>query len=94
MNRKTFRAQQKAIRRKKAKEAFIVPIPAPITTPAVVSASEPLNQQPANLAPGFAAFLSELHKFAIAYQKLCLRASHRLMVAGLKEGTVDSTNRN
>jgi hypothetical protein len=100
MKKSTFKRQQKALlRRREAKSMFLTSLPEPKPAPmAAVSIPEsiktPTHQPTTNMSPGFAAFLSEMHKFAIAYQKLCLRASHRLMVAGLKEGAVDCTNRN
>jgi hypothetical protein len=66
-----------------AAKPAITPAPAPIP-----ASAQELQQPPANLSPGVAAFLAELHRFAIDYQKLCLRASHRLMAVGLKEGSL------
>ena len=45
------------------------------------------------ISPGMAAFLAELHRFAIDYHKLCTRASHRLMVIGLAEGAAELSNK-
>ena len=62
--------------------------PAPAPELASMPASTQENQQiQGSSSPGVAAFLAELHEFAIAYQALCLRASHRLMALGLKEGS-------
>jgi hypothetical protein len=89
MNKKTFRKQQKAIRRKNARKAFLTPLPETTLAPAKAPVIEPAQQQASEVSPGVAAFLAELHQFAIQYQKLCLRASHRLMVAGFKEASLN-----
>jgi hypothetical protein len=87
MNKSTLRKQKAALRKRQARTMFVTSLPETTLAPAKAPVIEPAQQQASEVSPGVAAFLAELHQFAIQYQKLCLRASHRLMVAGLKEAS-------
>jgi hypothetical protein len=95
MNRRTFRKQQKAIRRRNAKQAFIVPHPekslasAP-PSPEVTSAPVQTTIT-AKLTPAQRIILQELHRFQLDLNKLFLRASQRMMVLGMNESRKDSS---
>jgi hypothetical protein len=79
--------EKEAKKRERLRQGQILAAAKPEPAAAVVSIPPSTEQNlPANIAPGLAVFLAELHHFAADYHELCIRSSHRLLLAGLREG--------
>lgn len=94
MNRKTKRIQKRIERRRAGKTLFIsksAPVPsASIAT--LVQATRPSVPVP-QLTPHQQRILDEIGNFAAEVNRLLHRASLRMMVEGLREGSADSSNK-
>jgi hypothetical protein len=87
MNRRTFRKQQKAIRRRNAKQAFIVPIPQPTLPSANVSNIVPVpTAVTPSLSPENQRLIGELSDLAGEINRLFHRATLKMMIDGMVEG--------
>lgn len=83
MNRKTFRKQQKALRRRTAQKLFEAPVLENVVS--VASATTPaLSREQQRL-------LNQIDQLAVDIIKLFHRASLKLMIEGLKDSATEST---
>lgn len=85
MNSKTFRKQQKALLRRKAKEIFVAPLPEAIFAPPADSFASPEASTKPQLSRAQRIILEELHRFQLELHRLFLRSSQRMLLAGAKE---------
>jgi len=80
MNRKTFRKQQKAIRRRHAQKLFEAPALENVASVVASAATLDLSREQRRL-------LNQIDELAVDIIKIFHRASLKLMVEGLKSGT-------
>jgi hypothetical protein len=86
MNKKIFRAQQKAIRKRKAKQAFMVALPAPAPVPPVVKATPTPPTTRPQLSPQDEMMWQEIRLITNQVLELLLRASFKVVARALLEG--------
>jgi hypothetical protein len=86
MNRKTFRKQQKSLRRRDAKKAFITPLPEPVIVPTVAKAASTLGTVPRQLSPQDEMLWQEIRFISNQVQELLQRASAKIAARALLEG--------
>jgi hypothetical protein len=95
MNRKTQRIQKRIERRRAGKTMFIsksAPVPSE-SIATLVEAARPSAPVVPQLTPHQQRILDELDKFAAEINEVLRRASLRMMIQGLREGSADLSKR-
>jgi hypothetical protein len=86
MNKSTLRKQKAVLRKRKAKNMFLTPLPEPVRLPPVVKAASTPVTIPSQLSPQDELLWKEIQFITTQVQELLQRASAKIIARALLEG--------